>query len=66
MIIPANYSDEFHNFYETAKRLVERDVLDFDKKVTKIPDSEEQDFLMAVTTYFLQKRQKEVIEKGLF
>jgi hypothetical protein len=61
-----NYADEFHNFYETAKRLVDTEVLDVGKKINKVSDSEEQDFLMAVTTFFLQKRQKEVIEKGLF
>lgn len=61
-----SYSEEFHYFYETAKRLVDNDVLDVGKKIEKVSDSDEQDFLMAVTTYFLQKRQKEVIEKGLF
>jgi hypothetical protein len=66
MSVSANYTDEFHSFYETAKRLVETDVLDYDKKVTKIDNIEEQDFLMATTTYFLQKRQKEAIEKGIF
>jgi hypothetical protein len=59
----SDYTNEFHNFYETAKKLVDDDLFDFNSKVCNIPNEDEQDFLMAVTTYFLQKHQEEVINK---
>jgi hypothetical protein len=66
MDITKGYTNEFHKFYETAKRLVDNDVTDFGDRITEITNNEERDFFLDVTTFFLQKRQKEVIEKGLF
>jgi hypothetical protein len=66
LAISQTFGDEFHDFYETAKKLVDKDVVDFGRKITEIPDNEEREFLLDVTTFFLQKRQKEVIKKGLF
>jgi hypothetical protein len=45
---------------------VDEDILAVDKKLYNISNTEEQDFLFAVMTFFLQKRQKEVIDRGLF
>jgi hypothetical protein len=64
--VSKEYTTDFHNFYETAKKLVDTDVARFGDKLTEIPDNEEREFFLDVTTFFLQKRQKEVIEKGLF
>jgi hypothetical protein len=66
MSISENYNDEVHAFYETAKRLADTDILNLGKKIAYLPDDEERDFLLNVSTYFLQKRQKDVIKKGLF
>jgi hypothetical protein len=60
------YTKRFHEFYENAKELVDRDILNISEKLDEIPDSEEKEFYFAVMTHFLQKRQKDVINRGLF
>jgi hypothetical protein len=59
-----NYKEEFHDFYETAKRLVDNDLADFDSKIEYVNSSEERKFLMAVTSFFLQRHQEEIINKA--
>jgi hypothetical protein len=61
-----DYTKRFHELYENARELVDKDILDIDGKLKEIPDSEEKDFYFAVMTHFLQKRQKDVINRGLF
>jgi hypothetical protein len=62
----SQYSIEFHNLYVNAKKLVDNDILDISNKLNDLNDPEEKDFYFAVMAHFLQKRQKEVIDKGLF
>jgi hypothetical protein len=61
-----DYTKRFHELYENARELVDKDISDWGDKLIDISDKDEQDFYLAVTTYFLQKRQKDVIDKGLF
>jgi hypothetical protein len=62
----SQYTAEFHKLYVNAKKLVDDDILDISNKINNLNDSEEKDFYFAVMAHFLQKRQKEVINKGLF
>ena len=57
---------EFHGFYKTAKAIAEEDILAFDKNIAETTDSDEREFLTLMTNFFLQKRQQQVINEGLF
>jgi hypothetical protein len=61
-----DYTKEFHALYEKAKELVDKNILDVGDKITNISGKEEKDFYVALHDFFLQKRQREVIAKGLF
>jgi hypothetical protein len=61
-----DYTKRFHELYENAKELVDKNILDIGDRITNVSDKEEQDFYVALHDFFLQKRQREVIEKGLF
>jgi hypothetical protein len=58
--------DEFHNLYEAAKALVEKDIIAFDDNVFQTSDEDEKKFLTLLTDFFLRKRQRQVIDEGLF
>jgi|GEM_PF-4799924 len=57
---------EFRSFYKTAKAIAEDDILAFDKDIAETSDSDEREFLTLMTNFFLQKRQQQVINEGLF
>ena len=51
------------NLYETCKDMSPND---FSELLAKAKSPEEQKFYSIIFDFFLQQRQKEVIEKGLF
>lgn len=55
--------EEWHNLYETCKNMTDDDLSELLKKAKS---DEEQSFYFTISNFFLQQRQKEVIEKGLF
>ena len=55
--------EEWHNLYETCKNMTDDDLSELLKKAKS---DEEQSFYVAISDFFLQQKQKEVIEKGLF
>ena len=57
---------KFRNFYKTAKAIAEDDILAFDKDIAETSDGDEREFLTLMTNFFLQKRQQQVINEGLF
>jgi hypothetical protein len=54
------------NFYVEAEDLVGPSTLELYNNTTDISDPDVRDFIDAVGTFFLKKRQREVIERGLF
>ena len=55
--------EEWHNLYKTCKGMTDDDLSELLKKAKS---DEEQSFYFTISNFFLQQRQKEVIEKGLF
>lgn len=54
---------ELENLYEICKDMTDDDLTELLKKSKSY---EEQAFYVAVSDFFLQQRQKEVIKKGIF
>lgn len=54
---------EFKKFYEMSGEMTHDDLLEL---LESTENDEEQGFYVAVSDYFLQKRQQEVIAKGIF
>jgi hypothetical protein len=61
-----NYTAEFHSLYLKAKELVDTDIAEWGDKIDEITDPKERDFYLSVVTYFLQARQKDVINKVIY
>ncbi len=55
--------EEWNNLYETCKDMRSDD---WSELLKKAKSDEEQSFYFTISNFFLQQRQKEVIEKGLF
>jgi hypothetical protein len=62
----SQYTAEFHELYINAKKLVDEDIAEWGGKMNDINDPQERDFYLSVVTHFLQKRQQDVINKGIF
>jgi hypothetical protein len=62
----SQYTVEFHNLYVNAKKLVDNYIAEWGGKMDDIADPQERDFYISVVTHFLQKRQQDVINKGIF
>lgn len=56
-----NYS--LDNLYEICKNINEEELTELLKKANSY---EEQAFYVTISDFFLQQRQKEVVEKGIF
>ncbi|MDR0986181.1 MAG: hypothetical protein LBL98_00595 [Ruminococcus sp.] len=57
---------ELKKEFQAIKELMEKDILDVIMKLDTIDEAEDKELCLTIMTYFLQKRQKEVIKEGLF
>jgi hypothetical protein len=58
--------NECHNLYVAAESLVQKGADAFGDNIFQISDEKEREFLLVINDFFLQKRQKQVINEGLF
>jgi hypothetical protein len=61
-----NYAEKFHELYENTKELVDKNILDIGDKLDAVQENDEKEFYLYLLDFFLQKRQNEVISRGLF
>jgi hypothetical protein len=60
-----NYKEKFHELYENTKELVDEEILDIGDRLDAV-SNDEKEFYLYLLDFFLQKRQNEVISRGLF
>ncbi|MDR0974503.1 MAG: hypothetical protein LBL80_02295 [Ruminococcus sp.] len=61
-----NYTEKFHELYENAKELVDKNILEIGVKLDAVSENDEKEFYLYLLDFFLQKRQNEVISRELF
>jgi hypothetical protein len=61
-----NYTEKFRELYENTKELADKNILDIGDKLDSVSGNDEKEFYLYLLDFFLQKRQNEVISRGLF
>lgn len=60
-----NKVKQIHKMYEESKKLVETSMGKMDE-LSEIEDMSEREFYVVMHDFFMQQKQKELIEKGIF
>ena len=58
-------TEQIHKIYEECQKVFEPSMELLDE-ISNIEDGEEKEFYMTLKTFFMQQKQKELIEKGIF
>lgn len=61
----AKREEDLHKLYAEGKRLLGKGNIDV-KFIQSLKNSEEASFLIAVSDFFLQQKQREVVARGIF
>lgn len=56
---------QLHKMYEESKKLVESS-MGIPNEISSIRDEKERDFYLVIRDFFLQQKQKELIEKDVY